>query len=576
MITDISNITIYFPDALDGASMLDGISSNYSYYKDTIHSFDENTTYKTKLFFGIGKVIELANLFKCVYLDKIEFLFIVKNMYENHPKICVELLNSGKISFIDSDKYFMFYGLRETQFFIQIHNVPKMSNDSIADELFKCGGETLKEAFCVAASKSIKFQNIDCEKITNTYFENLKQGFFQGLGIGINNIIGVNNDNKELYDLIAQLTLDLYVCDLCEIKAIYLKEYFYWADKYKCRFKNNIFARRTCFNKLAIPNYAFALAANQQKQLTNEMLQNEAKRIEKNLHYSCYQGDYSFLKYSFSNRIKEDYANNNIVFVNNGDNVELALVTFEEYLKELQKKGQALRQTKLFIKITPKRFLSSFLKGNIKFSKPIDFIDDKKSPGQNDITEATFISELKNGKRVCTRNIYDLNFTLIWCCFGLDNYMFVDSIRDGQIVKKAIVKKEYYSSFLNNNEENAIVFIKPDVFIDRLVNSLVEKGIESQDIIICPITYINKHSDFLLSCEPPFELFYKDLFFLPQNEVRVLVRNSGNKYDYLFDQFGVINIGDISDICTVINGMYHKDMECFLVSDSKMEFTLPD
>ena len=58
MITDISNITIYFPDALDGASMLDGISSNYSYYKDTIHSFDENTTYKTKLFFATHLFIQ--------------------------------------------------------------------------------------------------------------------------------------------------------------------------------------------------------------------------------------------------------------------------------------------------------------------------------------------------------------------------------------------------------------------------------------------------------------------------------------------------------------------------------------
>ncbi len=80
----------------------------------------------------------------------------------------------------------------------------------------------------------------------------------------------------------------------------------------------------------------------------------------------------------------------------------------------------------------------------------------------------------------------------------------------------------------------------------------------------------------MLSCEPPYELFYKDITYLPQNEVRILIRNSGNKYDYLFDKNGVINIGNLRDICTVIDGMYHSNMECFLISDSKMEFMLPE
>ena len=72
-----SKLNIYYPDVLDAASMLDGISNNYSFYKDSLHSFDENTAFKTKLFLGIAKVIELAHVFSCVYLDKTEFLRIL-------------------------------------------------------------------------------------------------------------------------------------------------------------------------------------------------------------------------------------------------------------------------------------------------------------------------------------------------------------------------------------------------------------------------------------------------------------------------------------------------------------------
>lgn len=241
----------------------------------------------------------------------------------------------------------------------------------------------------------------------------------------------------------------------------------------------------------------------------------------------------------------------------------------------MQSNRQALRQSKLFIKITPKQYLDSFLNGDLKFSKPIEFSCLDKNKGQKDITEAAFKSEYKNGKRVCTRNVFDLEYTRIWCCFALDNYMFTDSIRDGELVKKATVKKEYYDGFLDEKNQNAIIFIKPDDFVNRVFSALVNKGIAPEDILICPITYIRKSEDFVLSCEPPYELFYKDIAYLSQNEVRILIRNSGNKYDCLFDKYGVINIESIRDICKVIDGMYDTNMDCYLISDSKMEFTLP-
>ena len=575
---DFYNTGIYYPDILDPSTMLSDTLRNCSYYKDAIHSFDEDITYRTKVILGVNKVIELANLFNCVYLDKIEFLFIIREMYVRFPKICLDLLNDGRICFINCDKNLMFYDLRDGQSYIQIHCIPKISDEDLAGEFSKIGNCLLDQAVQITISKAIKSKTINPEIVTKSYLDDLKRGYYQGLGIGINSIIGVNQDNKELYDLIAQLMLDLYICDLYGIKTIYLKEFFYWADKYKRLFKNGIFKKRTRFGKELISNYTSILASKENTHYTNSDLRIESNKSKKEMVFSFFGDEYRFLKTAFSSDIKTDYENKGIIFIkNSGESIELPFLSFDNYLKELQSKGQALRQTRLFIKITPKKHLDSFLAGDIKFSKPITFIDETTCKGRGDKTEATFISEIQGGKRVCLRNIYDLNYTYIWCCFGLDNYMFVDSIKDGKSVKKAIVKKEYYTGFFDDEhyEENIIIFIKPDEFVERLCSSLVNKGIAQEDILISPITYIRKYEDHFLSCEPPYELFYKDTSFLHQNEIRVLIRNSGNKYDYLFNEYGVINIGDIRDICTIINGIYHKDMECILVSESRMEFTLP-
>lgn len=79
---------IYFPDVLDGSTMVNE-SDSHSHYKDVIDSDDEDLNYKVKLFLGANKVIELADIFRCVYLDKFEFPFIVKDLYSRYPSICM-------------------------------------------------------------------------------------------------------------------------------------------------------------------------------------------------------------------------------------------------------------------------------------------------------------------------------------------------------------------------------------------------------------------------------------------------------------------------------------------------------
>lgn len=582
--------SIYFPDILDGSTMLGNNMDTTSFYKDIIQSDDENILFKTKMMIGINKVIELANLFDCVYLDKIEFIHVIKDMFLNYPLICLDLLNNGRIRYIDNDKYYMFYNISKETPTIQIHGVPKTSDSKMFEEMTSGVDDNnykkaLEKALLLALKPS---ESLDGEVVTNQYYKDLQRGFYQGLSVGANGFITINPSNKELYDLIAEKTLNSYLCDLYKIPNIYLKEFFYWVDNHRCKFLNSIYPTRTLFTKEIVRNYCYSLQLNEDKyHYTNEALQKDSLKENKELHISVYpSGEFKYLTKAYCSNTNDDYKNMNFVFVDK-DNKEIPLVrnSFDEYMKGLEERGVALRQTKLMIKITKKKYLKQFLSGDLKFSKPIDFINGQD--GQNDRFEGTFKNSDVDGKRVALRNVYDLEYTLIWCCFGLDNYMFSDCLHKGKKTKKAVVKAEYYKGFIKekdkekytkllDEDKSAIIFIKPDVFVNRLYNSLIKKGVNAQDIIISPIIYVAKGECFHLSCEPPFELFYKDFSYLPQNEIRVLIRNSANKYDYLFDKYGVINIGDISDICTVIDGMYFKDMDCYLISDSKMEFVLPD
>ena len=71
----LSDLVIYFPDILDGSTIIGNAVGPHSYHKD------EDLNYKVKIFFGVNKVIELANVFKCVYLDKYEFWWIENGDY---------------------------------------------------------------------------------------------------------------------------------------------------------------------------------------------------------------------------------------------------------------------------------------------------------------------------------------------------------------------------------------------------------------------------------------------------------------------------------------------------------------
>ena len=82
------------------------------------------------------------------------------------------------------------------------------------------------------------------------------------------------------------------------------------------------------------------------------------------------------------------------------------------------------------------------------------------------------------------------------------------------------------------------------------------------------------NKSFVLQVDYPMELFVKDKYFSNQSEVIIVINNTSNKLEeYMIENNGAINIGDISDIAMIHLNYYHELL--LEVKDNELIYCLP-
>lgn len=104
------------------------------------------------------------------------------------------------------------------------------------------------------------------------------------------------------------------------------------------------------------------------------------------------------------------------------------------------------------------------------------------------------------------------------------------------------IKKSYFKDFAKtldkeayknckDNEKPAVIMIRnPKEFRKRLEEYLIKNGLNSNEIIYTPVTYLDKNKEFFIGSQPPYELFSKDVKFSNQSEVRVVLNTKNKRF----------------------------------------------
>lgn len=101
----------------------------------------------------------------------------------------------------------------------------------------------------------------------------------------------------------------------------------------------------------------------------------------------------------------------------------------------------------------------------------------------------------------------------------------------------------------------------------------MSKGIKKEDIIISPVEYLNKKKIAIVSVPYPKELLLKDIDFVNQSEIRVIINSESEElHRYMKQNGNVIDIGDISEMVEIYD-YYFEDLY-FEINGNEMIFNL--
>lgn len=265
--------------------------------------------------------------------------------------------------------------------------------------------------------------------------------------------------------------------------------------------------------------------------------------------------------------------------------------------KELEFKPQVVPEhTYWLIRCVELEFAQAFIeKGSMKFAHPSDWCEfDGTSRG--DILEGTYASQrgphpdpeldqfLKRlRKDIFTIEIGDFTFYKskeiisyrAHCLYGLNsNILHFQERRsqDHQFHKVGKVPKEYFSNLfprvkeaeidlLEPNKKPAVLFLKPDSFVDFVKTRLEERGVKEEEILIRPVSYFDYYSKPFIIANDPEELFNKNIIYSGQSEVRIVVDTRRKVVRDLFDKRGVIELGPVDKSIASISEFYFNDIE---------------
>ena len=160
------------------------------------------------------------------------------------------------------------------------------------------------------------------------------------------------------------------------------------------------------------------------------------------------------------------------------------------------------------------------------------------------------------------------------CLYGLnDNNMPVSKQRsqDHRFHRSGKISKEYFQKLfpkvkeedidkLDPKKKPAVLFIRPDAFVDFVRTKLKERGVRDEEILIWPMLYSDYYQEELRIMDAPMELFSKHIDFAEQSEVRIVIDTRRKEVSDLFDKNGVIELGPVDESIASIQEYYFQDM----------------
>ena len=251
--------------------------------------------------------------------------------------------------------------------------------------------------------------------------------------------------------------------------------------------------------------------------------------------------------------------------------------------------------TIMLFRCLPKRYALDFIKGKIKFGQPDNWIkeEEKGNKGRGDLLEGVMFSTTLDDNTSFINNIKsNVNFenfssnNLLYfrnkhvrdlyclCLYSLNDNVFTNKEIDrfGEEHMIAKVSYDYFLSFsynstkenyfeLDENDRQTVIFISnPKEFSKRIRSFFKKFDVSENDILIYPVNYIDLKIPFFIDVLSPLELFVKDQYYKYQSEYRVVINSINlDLINYLKENNGVIDIGDISDIA-YIHDYYFNDL----------------
>ena len=254
-------------------------------------------------------------------------------------------------------------------------------------------------------------------------------------------------------------------------------------------------------------------------------------------------------------------------------------------------------KTLMLFRCTTLEYARKFIEtGNIRFGLPKEWIKscEKYGVGRGDLLEGAFAAIKEIDERPIdfyksirpnvkmTENAIEgfyyfqsidvLNMRT-FCLFGLNDNMFPNQViaEDKRIYPSGKIPKRYFEDFAPNvtkeeydilepNEKPVLIVIKnPHEFFTRIRKFLYGLGLSDNEFIIQPVSYIDKHAQFLVGDVMPGELFIKDSSFDYQSEIRIVISSFKKEILQKFEVVnGIFDIGSMQDI-SEIQEYYFKD-----------------
>ncbi len=265
-------------------------------------------------------------------------------------------------------------------------------------------------------------------------------------------------------------------------------------------------------------------------------------------------------------------------------------------------------QTLMLFRCTKREWAEQFCKGEIYLGSPREWIqiEEDGNKGQGDLLEGVFLSVPESDDSELVQRMKDrtdiesfshngfvfyrrkavLDLRCL-CLYGLNDNVFHKEVdTEGRAHYRTNITRDYFSSFSHINsledyehtepgEQSVVIVISnPKSFFDRIRLFLLSLGIKEDEIIISPVSYIDRYQR-TLNQNTPTELLQKDKAFENQCEIRIIINSKNPQYlEYIRSHKNKLHIGSIEDI-TEVYDYYFDDMSLERWKSGGMLISLP-